>query len=74
MPMTLRRNVKPEGALQVVSVVFCPFSDKQTDISTIHQLLNVSASQEPPSSSGTLGNMTRQSSVCHKLSKIIDAC
>lgn len=41
------------------------FFDKQTGISTIHQLLNVSASQGPLCSSATLGNVTRQSSVCH---------
>lgn len=50
------------------------FFDKQTGIFTIHQLLNVSTSQGPLCSSATLGNVTRQSSVCHKLSKIIDAC
>lgn len=50
------------------------FFDKQTRIFTIHQLLNVSTSQGPLCSSATLGNVTRQSSVCHKHSKIIDAC
>lgn len=39
-----------------------------------HQLLNVSVSQGPLHSSATLGNVTRRSSVRHKLSKIIDAC
>lgn len=54
--------------------IFFFFFDNQTGISTIHQLLNVSTSQGHLYSSATLGNVTRQSSVCHKLSEIIDAC
>lgn len=78
MPMTLWRNLKPGGALWTVSVIFCPFffflSECQSGISTIHQLLNVSTRQGPLYSSATSGKVTRQSSVCHKLSEIIDAC
>lgn len=56
----------------LLSIFFFP--ECQTGISTIHQLLNVSTRQGPLYSSATSGKVTRQSSVCHKLSEIIDAC
>lgn len=61
-------------------MIFCPFffffffPECQAGISTIHQLLNVSTSQGSLYSSATSGKVTRRSSVCHKLSNIIDAC
>lgn len=55
-------------------VHFFFLSECQTGISTIHQLLNVSTRQGPLYSSATSGKVTRQSSVCHKLSEIIDVC
>lgn len=58
----------------VWSFVHFFFLECQTGISTIHQLLNVSTRPGPLYSSATSGKMTRQSSVCHKLSEIIDAC
>lgn len=73
MPMTLRRNAPRLFASSQCGLLSFFFFDKHTGISRIHQLLNVRAGQGPLCGSATLGNVTRQTSVCHKLSKIIDA-